>query len=406
MIKKLSRTAFAATVAGAMVAAGPAAAQDVKIGALLPMTGDLQAYGGSTADAVRLAVDEINADGGVLGEELGLAIADTQTLAQAGVDSANQLVSIDSVAGIVGAMASGVTIPVARSVTRQRGVPQISPASTSPVLTDLDDDGYLFRTVPSDALQGVVLGDLAYDNDYRTVSTIYINNDYGEGLAEEFEAQFVERGGTVVESLPYEPGQASYRGELSRLATAESEALLLIGYPENGITILRQALQEGFFDDFIFTDGMKAPEVAQAIGGGLLDGKIGTAPSAPEGAHGKEHFETAYAETYGETPPLPFMDTAYDAVYLLALAMEKAGTTDGEAVRDALHEVANPPGTVFGPGEWAKAKEAIANGEDVNYEGASGSLDFDENGDVPGTFEHWTYEDETVTTVQLITPDL
>lgn len=406
MIRKFSRTAFAATVAGAVAVAGPVAAQDVEIGGLFPMTGDLQAYGGSTADAVRLAVDEINADGGVLDEELGLSIADTQTLAQAGVDAANQLVSIDSVAGIVGAMASGVTIPVARSVTRQRGVPQISNASTSPVITDLDDEGYLFRTVPSDALQGVVLGDLAYDNDYRTVSIIYINNDYGEGLAEEFEAQFTKRGGTVVEALAYEPGQASYRGELSRLATAESEALLLIGYPENGITILRQALQEGFFGDFIFSDGMKAPEVAESIGGGLLDGKIGTAPSAPEGALGQEHFEAAYAEAYGETPPLPFMDSGYDAVYLLALAMEKAGSTDGEAVRDALHEVANPPGTVVAPGEWAKAKEAIANGEDVNYEGASGSLDFDDNGDVPGTFEHWTFDGETVKTVDLITPDL
>lgn len=406
MNRTLCRAAFAAAVAGAVAAGGPAAAQDVKVGGLFPMTGDLQAYGSSTADAVRLAVDEINADDGVLGEELGLAIADTQTLAQAGVDAANQLVSIESVAGIVGAMSSGVSIPVARSVTSQRGVPQISNASTSPVITNLEDNGYLFRTVPSDALQGAVLGDLAYDNDYRTVSTIYINNDYGEGLAEEFQKQFSERGGTVVESLAYEPGQASYRGELSRLATDESEALLLIGYPQNGITILRQALQEGFFQEFIFSDGMKAPEVAQTIGGGLLDGMIGTAPAAPGGTDAQEHFETAYAEAYGETPPLPFMDAGYDAVYLLALAMESAGSTDGEAVRDALHEVANPPGVEVGPGEWAKAKEAIANGEDVNYQGAAGNLDFDDNGDVPGSFEHWTYEGETVTTVELITPEL
>lgn len=405
MMRTFTHVAFAAAFAGVMAVGGTAEARDVKIGALLPMTGDLQAFGEPSANGVRLAIDEINEQGGVLDQDLQLAIGDTQTLAQAGIDSANRLASVENVAGIVGAMSSGVTIPVARSVTRERGIPQISNASTSPVITTLDDNGYLFRSVPSDALQGVVLGDIVYDHDYRSVSIIYINNDYGEGLAEEFTKQFEERGGSVAGSQPYEPGQASYRGELSGLAGGDAEALVLIGYPENGITILRQSLEEGFFDNFIFTDGMKAPEVGQAIGGGFLDGAIGTVPAA-QAAPGKEHFEQGYRDAYGELPPQPFIDTAYDATYLLALAMEMAGSTDGEAVRDALHEVATPPGVEIGPGEWAKAKEALANGEDINYEGASGSVDFDENGDVPGTFEHWSFEGEEIVTVEMITPAL
>ncbi|RDD63777.1 ABC transporter substrate-binding protein [Ferruginivarius sediminum] len=406
MINGLTRIAFAGALAGAMAASGSAAAQDVKIGALFPMTGDLQAYGGSSANGIRLAVEEINAASGVLGEELAFAIGDTQTTPQAGVDAANKLVSIENVAGIVGAMSSGVSIPVARSVSSQKGVPQISNASTSPVITDLDDNGYMFRTVPSDALQGIVLGNLAYDEGYRTVSVVYVNNAYGEGLANEFTKQFEKRGGKVAASLPYEKGKASYRGELGQAAKGGAEALALIGYPENGTTILRQALEEGHFNKFIFTDGMKAPEVAKNIGGGYLDDAIGTAPSAPEGTMAKEHFGNAYEAKFGELPPKPFIDTAYDAVYLLALAMEKAGSTDGEAIRDALNEVANPPGMKVGPGEFAKAKDAIANGEDVNYEGVAGSLDFDGNGDVPGTFEVWSFDGADIETIKMVESEL
>jgi ABC-type branched-subunit amino acid transport system substrate-binding protein len=406
MIQKMTRAALAGAVASALFAAGPAAAQDVKIGAVIPLTGDLQAYGSSSANGIRLAVDEINQAGGVLDEKLGLSIGDSRTTPQAGVDAANKLASIQNVAGIVGAMSSGVTIPVAKSVASEKGVPQISNASTSPVITDLEDNGYLFRTVPSDALQGVALGNVAYDQGYRSVSIMYVNNAYGEGLATEFTKQFEKRGGEVPASLPYEKGKASYRGELGKAAKGGAEALALIGYPENGTTILRQALEEGYFKKFVFTDGMKAPEVVDNIGGQYLKNSVGTAPTSPEETDAKKHFRQAYSEAYGELPPKPFIDTAYDGVYLLALAMQKAGSTDREKVRDMLHEVANPPGTKVGPGEWEKARKAISNGEDVNYEGSAGSLDFDKNGDVPGLFEHWTFTTDGVKTVEVISPDL
>ena len=406
MNSRMNRLAIAGAMASVILASGAANAQDVKIGAAFPLTGDLQAYGSSSANGVRLAVDEINADGGVLGEDLGLAIGDTRTSPQVGVDAANKLASIENIAGIVGAMSSGVTIPVARSVSSQKGIPQISNASTSPVITDLDDNGYLFRTVPSDALQGVVLGNLAYDKGLRKVSVIYLNNAYGEGLAEEFAKQFKKRGGKVPASLPYEKGKASYRGELGNAAKDGAAALAVIGYPENGTTILRQALEQGYFQEFVFTDGMKAPEVGKNIGGDYLDGSIGTTPTAPADTNAKAHFESAYKEAYGQLPPKPFIDTAYDAAYLLALAMERSGSTEGTAVRDALSDVANPPGTKVGPGEWSKAVDTLANGGDVDYEGVTGSLNFDENGDVPGLFEHWTFANGSVKTVKVLQPDL
>jgi ABC-type branched-subunit amino acid transport system substrate-binding protein len=389
MFKRLTGIAVSALMAGTL-AAGPAAAQEVKIGAVMPLTGDLADFGESDAKGVELAVKEINEAGGVMGQDLALSIADTRTSPQAGVDAAKKLVNVQNVAGLVGALSSGVSISIAKSVSSQQGVPQVSNASTSPAITDLKDNGYMFRTVPSDELQGVVLGDIAYDEGVRKVAALYVNNQYGEGLAKVFKRRFEEKGGEVTAMLPYEKGKASYRGELSSADKGGAEALLLVGYPENGITILKQAIQQGFFDRFIMTDGMKTPKVVDAIGGQYLKDTIGSTPTSFDTA-GADDFTKAYEAEYGNLPPKPFIDTAYDATYLLALAMQASGSTDGAKIRDALHEVANPPGMKVGPGQWAKALKALKNGEEVNYQGAAGPHDFDENGDVPGIIAHWTF---------------
>lgn len=387
------------------VAVGPVHAQDsLEVGALMPMTGDLQAYGESSMSGIELAAEEINAAGGVRGQDMAIRVGDTQTRPQSGTDAAQRLISIEGVEGIVGALSSGVTIPVAQSVTSEEGVPQISPASTSPVITGLADNDYLFRTVPSDAFQGRALAEIVQGKGFDSVSALYINNDYGEGLAESFREAFENAGGTVAASLAYEPGNASYRGELSRAAGGGAEALVLIGYPENGITILRQALEGGHFQEFVFTDGMKAPEIIDAIGAQYLNGSSGTAAQAQTDTEAATNFRTAYKEAYGEVPPKPYIDTAYDAVYLLALAAEKAEDTGGEAVRDQLRAVANPPGEVVLPGEWERARELIADGQEVNYQGASGAVDFDGDGDVGGTFAHWVIRDGEIVTERVFTP--
>lgn len=392
--------------AALLAAAAPAAAQEpVNIGALMSMTGDLQAYGETSLNGIRLAVDQVNEAGGVLdGRQVEVAVGDDQTAPQPGIDAAQKLVNVEGAAGIIGALSSGITIPVAQSVTSQAGVPQISNASTSPVITNLEDDGYLFRTVPSDAFQGLALSEVTRDAGYESLAVMYVNNDYGEGLADSFQEAFEQAGGTVTGSVPFEQGKASYRGELQQLAGGDADGLVLIAYPENGITILRQALEEGFFDKFVFTDGMKAPEIIDAIGADYLNGSIGTVPQAATDTDAYQRFQDAYNERFGEIPPKPFIDTAYDAAMLLMLAIEKAGGTDGEALRDALTEVANPPGTEILPGEWEEAKKALEAGEDIDYVGASGSVDFDEQGDVPGTFAHWTIEDGQIKTVKVFEP--
>ena len=398
MIRSGSKMAAVAVLASGLLAS-TAMAEGARVGALIPLTGGLQAYGESSLNGIRLAVKEINEAGGVLGGELELVVGDTQTRAQPAIDAAMRLVSVDGVAGILGALSSGNTIPVATSVSAPNQIPQISNASTAPAITTLDDGDFLFRTVPSDAYQGVVLANLVESAGIGSIAVLYVNNDYGVGLAESFAGAY---GGTVTQSAAFEPNKASYRGELQSVAGGDAEALLLIAYPDDGgLLILRQSLEEGFFDKFVFTDGMKTTQLVEDIGAEFMDGMFGTAPASAESEAG-DIFAAAFEAEYGELPPLPFIDSAYDAAFILALAIEQAGSTDGVAIRDAIREVANEPGEIILPGEFAKAKELIAAGTAINYQGAAGDHEFDENGDVSGTFEHWAVLNGAITTVEMI----
>lgn len=398
----LKRAAIGAVSALALSLAAGAAQAEMKIGALVPLTGDLQSYGETSLQGIKLAAKQINEQGGVLGGEATVAIGDTQTTPQVGVDAAQKLVNIEKVSGIVGALSSGVTIPVASSVSSQAGVPQISGASTSPEITTLKDNDFLFRTVPTDAVQGIALADVAMEQGYKNVGVVYINNDYGKGLADAFAESFKGKGGAVAGAVAYEKGQASYRGELQRAVGDNADALVLIGYPENGITILRQALEGGYFDKFVFSDGLKAPEIIEAIGADYMNGAIGTAPASI--GEGRDRFVKFYEGEYGEIPPKPYIDSAYDATFLLALAAEKAGSNDPKAVRDALRSVASAPGEPILPGEWEKAKKLIAEGKDIDYVGAAGPVNFDDNGDVAGTYELWAVEDGKIISKRVFEP--
>ena len=274
----LKKSTTLAVVSGLLLASMAASAETVKIGALMPLTGGLQSYGEACLNGVKMAVEEINAGGGLLGEAVVLQVGDTQTKAQPALDAAKKLVSIEGVAGIVGALSSGNTIPVAQTIAAAYGVPLVSPASTAPTITDLADKDFLFRTVPSDAFQGVALAKVVSEQGFKKVAVLYVNNDYGQGLAESFSATFKnDYAGTVTGQAAFEPNNASYRGELSQLASGGPEALLLISYPDDGgILIVRQSLEEGLFDSFIFTDGMKAEKVIETIGAQYLDGTFGT----------------------------------------------------------------------------------------------------------------------------------
>jgi ABC-type branched-subunit amino acid transport system substrate-binding protein len=388
--------------------ASAAAAGPLKIGALLSFTGDLGSFGQPIYNGVQLAVDEINANGGVNGQQVQLVQADDGTSPQQGVTAAQTLVNVDHVDAIVGALASGVSLQVAETVTGPGKILQISPASTSPALTKANDSDYLFRTTISDAAQGIVLAKLAEDEGVHSVCTLYVNSAYGLGLSNAFAAQFQADGGTVTKQVPHEENQTTYATELSQCAGAD--ALAAIAYPASATTFLREAKEGNMFPHYLFVDGTKDPAMFTNLGYTNFNGERGTAPSALPTAAATT-FNAAYQAKFGELPPKPFIKEAYDATYLIALAAQKAQSNDPTKMRDALRDVSNAPGTTINPGPagWKAAVTALAAGTDINYEGATGPLELDANGDpLVGAIEWWHVDgpNSTLVTDKVFKADL
>jgi ABC-type branched-subunit amino acid transport system substrate-binding protein len=385
-----------------------ATAQDaVKIGTLIPLTGPLAEFGPNFRKAADLAATHLK-DAGLT---LQLVHADDETSAIPAVAAARKLVDVDKVPAIVGAAASGVTVPVAESVIIPNKVLQISNASTSPLITVLPADqgqDFLFRTCPSDALQGVVLAKLATELRYKKAAAIYVNNPYGQGLAEQFKKSFEKRGGKLAAMVPHDEAPApTYVAELRKAVRDKPDVLAAISYPGHASIYLREAIEGNYIKKFLFCDGTKSLEVVKAMGEKNAEGMMGTAPGSVL-TSGYNVFIAEYGKAYGEVPPLPYMTNMYDAVALLGLAV-KAAQVDGiremtgVAIRDRLRKVANPPGDVVGPGaaDLKKAIQLLEEKKEINYEGAAGSCDFDESGDVVTPIEVWKFADGKITTVRL-----
>jgi branched-chain amino acid transport system substrate-binding protein len=413
--RSLDRRAFLqgmGAAAGALLLESPlgrlgTAQTAVKIGTLIPLTGPLAEFGPNFRKAADLAVTHLK-DAGLT---LQLVHADDETSAIPAVAAARKLIDVDKVPAIVGAAASGVTIPVAESVTIPSQVLQITNASTSPLLTVLPADqgrDFLFRTCPSDALQGVVLGRVAVESEYKTAAAIYVNNPYGQGLAEQFKRSFEKRGGKLAAMVPHDEALApTYVAELRRAVQDKPDVLAAISYPGHASIYLREALEGNYIKKFLFCDGTKSLEVVKAMGEKNAEGMMGTAPGSVL-TGGYNVFIAEYGKAYGEVPPLPYMTNMYDAVALLGLAVKAAqveGVKEltGVSIRDRLRKVANPPGEVVGPGaaDLKKALQLLEGKQDINYEGAAGACDFDENGDVVTPIEVWKFADGKIVTVRL-----
>jgi ABC-type branched-subunit amino acid transport system substrate-binding protein len=397
---------IAAILLGIMGAAW--AQETIKIGGLFPLTGPLSPYGQEIVKGAQMAIDQINAAGGVLGKKLELVVKDTATAPDVGRDAAAKMIQLDGVVAIVGALASGVTLAVT-SVTVPAQIPLISPSSTSPALTELEDNDYVFRTCPSDALQGIVQAQLAKNLGYKKVAIIYVNNAYGKGLANVFQKNFEGGERKVVASIPYEENKPSYRGEVEQALAGDPDAINLIGYPVDGNKIIIEALEEGYEGKFLFTDGMKGEGVSPGpacqenapCDEQYLNGSFGTAPGALEVA-ARATFEKDYIAKFGPTG-IPFRAEAYDAVIAIALAIQAAGEASGPAIQAKLREVANPPGEEFTYGQLKEALAALKAGKDINWQGVSGPITWDENGDVmEGAFEIWTIQDCHVRTIWVV----
>jgi branched-chain amino acid transport system substrate-binding protein len=378
---KILGLAVAATVLGLAV---PALAEDVKLGILGDLTGPIESLAPPIVAGAQLAFDQVNAQGGLLGGQIVTITGDSACDPSVAGPAADKLVNTDQVTGIVGAFCTGATIGAATAAGIPGGVVQISPSASAPALTTLEDNDLVFRTTPSDAFQGVQLGKLLLSKGIKDVAVTYVNNDYGKGLADVFVATFTEGGGTVTSNVAHEDGKADYRAELGQLSSGGSQNLVVLAYASgSGKTILQQAIEGGEFTAFVGGDGMIGDDLTTGLPPEAVNGKI---IATRAGAYTGESAEiyTKLATEAGQDPAATYAPQAYDAGFLLALAIEKNGSAAREGLSAALREVASAPGEKILPGEWSKAVELIKAGTDIDYEGAGGPLDFDAAGDVNG----------------------
>jgi ABC-type branched-subunit amino acid transport system substrate-binding protein len=373
------------------------ATSNLRIGSVLSLTGSLDDFGPGNTKGVQLAVDQINAAGGVLGRPVELFSEDDQTLPAAASAATTKLITTNRVNAIVGAQFSGGTI-ASLTVAKTNGVPMVSPSATSPSLSNLTlTDGWFFRTTPNDNLQGVVAAQYLFTNrSFRHINIMNINDPYGNGLAGVLKAKFIALGGTVNVTVPINPAATTFTGELAQLFSQDPQAVYFVAFTNEGFTVLKE-WQAGLVTNpswnrpWVLAEGMRSQVFLDQLrtSAGVDVTQIeGTAPITGFG-NVYAIFEQQYKAKFFNQTPVLYTDNSYDAAYVIALAAQKAGAVDGASIKRELRNVATPPGTVIKPGEWAKAVTELAAGRDIDWEGAAGSENFDANGDVTGPYEIW-----------------
>lgn len=391
----LLSTAALALCANAALAAGHG--EEIKIGIIIGFTGPLESITPDMAAGAEMAMQEVTDSGKLLGGAKVTPIRGDSTCADASAATATaeRLITVDKVNAIVGGDCSGVTGAMLQNVARPNGIVMVSPSATSPGLSTAEDDGLFFRTAPSDARQGQVITDILTEEGIKEVAVSYVNNDYGKGLADAFQAAFEAAGGKVTINAAHEDQKADYAAEVGALAAAGGERLVVAGYVDGGGSgITRAAIDAGAFDTFHFPDGMVSNKLVENFGADI-DGSTADVPGTDSPGAAK------YIELAGSAfnPTGPFSSESYDAAALIMLAMQAAGSANSADLKAKVMDVANAPGEQIFPGELAKALDIIANGGDVDYVGAS-AVELIGPGESAGNYRQIRYEGGAETTVK------
>ena len=346
------------------------------IGTLLPQTGSLAFLGPPEFAGVDLAIKEINEAGGVLDKDVAKIDSDSgDTATNIASQSVDRLLS-QNVDVIVGAASSGVSKTVIDKITGA-GVVQISPANTSPDFTDYPDKGLYFRTAPSDVLQGRILGDQIIEDGSATVGILALQDAYGTGLAENVEKSITGSNGEVVETIIYDPKAAEFTAEVSKLKGADPEAIVVIGFDESA-KIIQELAKQGIGPQdgkkLYLVDGNTGNALGEKLPAGLLKGVKGTVPGAAAGAE----FQARLKTVNPALKDFSYSAESYDAVNVVALAAVVAKSDAGKDIAEQLVDVTTG-GTKCKT--FAECNELATAGTDFDYDGVSGPIEFDENGD-------------------------
>ena len=326
----------------------------VTIGAVLPLTGEAAHWGIAPRNGAQMAVDELNRAGGIGGRKLALVVEDDRCQPADGISAFDKILAAENPPAIIGAVCSGVTLAIAPLAEARKTV-LISPASTSPKLTNAGD--FIFRVIPSGSLRAKVFAEYVYhERGLRNLAVIYINNEGGIGGASAFKAQFTQLGGTIMLEETYAQGATDVRAQLTRIKVANPDGVIVGSYPPDTVVILQQARELQLRQSLFFTtEAPQNPEVLREAGD-AANGAVYIL-AAPAVGEAPERFTRAYEEKFKHKPDL-FAAEGYDIMRLIAAAIAATGAShSGPGIRDFLYQVRN-------------------------YAGASGTITFDQNGDV------------------------
>jgi len=391
ILKGIGATGIAG-LAGCSSIGGGGAERTINVGILMGVTGQLAELGPPIRQAAELAAE--NMDGQSDRFAVDYQFEDTATDPNTGIPNAESLVNAGYPA-IAGALSSTVTIQVANNVAIPNGVVLCSPASTSPAITALDDNNYVYRTTPTDALQSQVMVQVGQERlEGSTTGILALNNDYGQGLADAYAQNWESAGGTVQNRVNFEPEQGSYTSQLSTVLQDEPDVMMVVGYPASGVQIFRDFYNDYSQDfcDIIVPDGLQSQDLPGNVGNSMRN-VWGTAPAST--GPGRDAFDSLYQDEYDDNPAdSPFTAQSFDAVAVLGLANAAAGENTGSAVRDQMTAVANESGETVTPDNLAEGLSMAADGTEINYQGAAGVIEFNDAGDIAAaTYQLYRYQE-------------
>jgi len=375
------------------VSIGHTADCTTKIGAVLPTSVD---WGRPIAETAQFAVDIFNESGGVKGCDIEMVLRDTQVDPKIGVDAAKALVDLDKVPVLLGAVSSGVSMPILTSVTVPAGVMQMSCCSSSTAFTDLaaegKTNGLWFRTFATTRNQAAVAAKLIQERGYKSVGIFYKNDDWGQDIGKLVAADLETLGIEVTTSAAINDAQPSYRAEVTEVLKTKPEAVYMAIYPTEGISVVREWISLGGTQNMVLANALKSDEFRDGVGMQYLKDAVGH-DSAPPRTDSANSFVDVYKAKFDSEPNGPGLPNSFDGVMISLLAMEAAPELTGASIAAQVGKVTDPAGTpVFPTVEGLKeARKLLGEGKTVSYQGATGAVVFDANGDVSAPALAWAF---------------
>jgi ABC-type branched-subunit amino acid transport system substrate-binding protein len=376
-IKTATASGAALTLAGCTgESTGSSSSETITIGLLQPFTGEVGWVGESSEVAVEIAIDEINNAGGINGNTVEIVAEDTEAGQQTATSAIRKLINSDGASTILGP--TSFTLPAVMGIAQDNQVPIISPTAGT---SELDDVGgeYIFRTASSDSLGGRAMARIAEQNGYEEIAVMYVDNQGGRSFGKTVVEGFEALGGTVTTEVAVTPGKNSYRSELTKAFEDSPEFVSLTAGAETGSIILNQWNEQGLGGVWGLSDDMQTNGFASEMGD-IIEGSYAIGPLS--GGDRYEEFASEYESRAGESPR-PFTAEGYDAMILAALAAEAAGSSNPAELAEQIISVSQDGEAVE---SFQQGSNAIEDGADINYQGASGPVDFTENGNIRSPF--------------------